>query len=130
MDFLTIEENIQIPMLAADKPKEIRKKRVQELLVELDIERYRKSYPPYLSGGEKQRVAIAVALANRPEIILADEPTGNLDFLNAKKIYSLLDNLVENHNITLVLATHDERANEYVDRVVDMRDINSGRNKD
>jgi len=125
IDFLTVDENIQIPMLAADKKKDERKKRVDELLKEFDIERYKKSYPPYLSGGERQRVAVAAALANNPEIILADEPTGNLDIENATKIYTLLKDLSNNHGITLILATHDSNALNYVDRKVDMSEINS-----
>ncbi|MHA1222281.1 MAG: ABC transporter ATP-binding protein [Candidatus Heimdallarchaeaceae archaeon] len=125
IDFLTVDENIQVPMLAADKNKEERNRRVDELLKEFEIKRYKKSYPPYLSGGEKQRVAVAVALANDPEIILADEPTGNLDLENATKIYTLLKTLAKNHNITLIIATHDPKALNYVDRKVDMIKLNS-----
>ena len=125
IDFLTVDENIQIPMLAANKDKDTRNKRVDELLEEFDIERYKKSYPPYLSGGEKQRVAVAVALANNPAIILADEPTGNLDLENATNIYELLDELVTTHKITLILATHDSNALNYVDRKIEMSDLNS-----
>ncbi|MBY8999528.1 MAG: ABC transporter ATP-binding protein [Candidatus Heimdallarchaeota archaeon] len=125
IDFLTVDENIQIPMLAANKDKDTRTKRVDELLKEFDIGRYKKSYPPYLSGGEKQRVAVAVALANNPDIILADEPTGNLDLENATNIYELLDELVTNHKITLILATHDANALNYVDRKIEMSDLNT-----
>lgn len=125
IDFLTVNENIQIPMLAANKPKKERENRVDELLKEFDIERYKKSYPPFLSGGEKQRVAVAVALANNPEIILADEPTGNLDIENATKIYTLLESLAINHKITLILATHDSNSLKYVERKLDMVDLNS-----
>ncbi len=125
IDFLTVNENIQIPMLAANKPKKERDNRVNELLKEFDIERYKKSYPPFLSGGEKQRVAVAVALANNPEIILADEPTGNLDIENATKIYTLLESLAVDHQITLILATHDSNALKYVKRKIDMADLNS-----
>ncbi len=125
VDFLTVDENIQLPMLAANKPKEERRKRVDELLKEFDIERYKKSYPPYLSGGEKQRVAVGVALANNPSIILADEPTGNLDLENAQKIYELFENLTKDYNVTLVLATHDSNALKYVDRHVEMSELNS-----
>ncbi|MHA1685629.1 MAG: ATP-binding cassette domain-containing protein [Candidatus Heimdallarchaeaceae archaeon] len=70
------------------------------------ISRYKKSYPPYLSGGEKQRVVIAVALPNNPEIILVDEPTGNLDLENAKNIYNIFSELVEKYGIALLLTTH------------------------
>ena len=112
-------------MLAANKPKKERENRVDELLKEFDIERYKKSYPPFLSGGEKQRVAVAVALANNPEIILADEPTGNLDIENATKIYTLLESLAINHKITLILATHDSNSLKYVERKLDMVDLNS-----
>ena len=125
IDFLTVAENIAVPMLAANKPKKEREKRINELLEALGIMRYKKSYPPYLSGGEKQRVAIAVALANNPEIILADEPTGNLDMENATKIYELLNSLSKIHHITLILATHDTNALKYVDKKIDMAEINS-----
>ena len=124
IDFLTVKENIAVPMLAANKPRKEREERIEALLDQLDISRYKKSYPPYLSGGEKQRVAIAVALANNPEIILADEPTGNLDLENAENIYNILSELVEKYGITLILATHDMNALKYVDRKVEMTELN------
>ncbi len=124
IDFLTVEENIQIPMLAANKPPKEREQRVDELLKEFGIERYKKSYPPYLSGGERQRVAVAVALANNPKIILADEPTGNLDEENALKIYELLKEMSIKYNTTLIIATHDPKAFDYITRKEEMSVLN------
>ncbi len=113
-----IFENIALPMLIANKSKNEIDERVHELLTILGIERYEKSFPPYISGGERQRVAIAVALANNPQIILADEPTGNLDKKNSDNVINLLINQTRQLQKTLIIATHDEFILNQVDRIV------------
>jgi ABC-type lipoprotein export system ATPase subunit len=117
-DFLNVEENIALPMLIARKSKSERVQKVNELLESLSIQRYRNSYPAQLSGGEQQRVAIAVALANSPKLVLADEPTGNLDVETAKIVYDLLIRKSKEAGATVVIATHDPLSANFVDRVI------------
>ncbi|MBA7514854.1 Methionine import ATP-binding protein MetN [subsurface metagenome] len=109
IDYMTIYENIAFPLWLAKKPKKEIKKRVTFLLENLEISRYAQTYPHFLSAGEQQRLAIAVALANDPQIILADEPTGNLDRSTADIVVNLLIGEVEEFNKILILATHDEK---------------------
>lgn len=116
----SIFENVALPLLIAKKPSSFIKKRVTELLENLDIQRYEKTFPIYLSGGEKQRVAIAVALANDPSIILADEPTGNLDLESRNKVIEILINKSKEFNKALIIATHDPFIMQKVDRVVEL----------
>ena len=120
IDYFTIYENIAFPLWLANKSKKLIKKRVTTLLQELDIERYANTYPRFLSGGEQQRVAIAVALANDPDIILADEPTGNLDRKTADIVIDLLFKEAEEHDKILLLATHDERIINESPKVVNL----------
>jgi len=120
IDWLTVEENIEVPMIIANKSKKERKKRVDELLEYFDIKRYKNQFPSFLSGGEQQRVAVAVALANEPEVILADEPTGNLDLENAKNVYELFKQLNKEKSVTIILATHDLNATRYANRIYDL----------
>ena len=105
---LTALENVMLPMEFAGVGKSERKKRATELLeqVGLTSEKHDRK-PGRLSGGEQQRVAIARALANRPKLILADEPTGNLDSETGKTIFDLLHNLAKSENTTIIVVTHD-----------------------
>lgn len=123
--FLTVKENIEFPMVLAKIVKEKREKRINELVEMLEIDRYLKQKPPYLSGGEQQRVAMAVALANNPLIILADEPTGNLDSEISTTVYELLSNMSIAYNTTLVIASHDPEASKYADREIVLAKIKS-----
>jgi len=114
----TIYENVALPLLIAGKKNDFIQERVDSLLESLDIKRYKKTYPQYLSGGEQQRVSIAVALANDPQIILADEPTGNLDLESRKKVLGLLIEKAVAYKKTLIIATHDPFILEKVNRVI------------
>lgn len=118
IDELTVFENISVPLLLNDVMKKDIEKRIDFLLSELSINRYRDTYPKFLSGGEQQRVAIAVALANDPEMILADEPTGNLDAETSSMVMKLLIEQSRKLNKTLIIATHDQDVMEMVDRTV------------
>jgi putative ABC transport system ATP-binding protein len=101
-------ENVMLPMEFANKPKSERLKRAQELLDMVGIKDDKQTRKPgRLSGGEQQRVAIARALANRPRLILADEPTGNLDSENGKLIFKLLHDLSRTEDTTIIVVTHD-----------------------
>ncbi|MBV9240412.1 MAG: ABC transporter ATP-binding protein [Acidobacteria bacterium] len=117
---LTAYENILIPMeiLGLDRVKE----RADRLLQAVDLVNRGHHYPSELSGGEQQRVAIARAFANRPKILLADEPTGNLDSKNGKHIFDLMAQLHKQNNVTLVLVTHDETLAKQSQRQVVLAD--------
>ncbi|MCK5594964.1 ABC transporter ATP-binding protein [bacterium] len=108
---LTVIENISLPLMIKNKRNRLLNKEhkaVEQLIQEIGLEKRSLHRPNQLSGGEQQRVAIARALVNQPEIIFADEPTGNLDKENRESIYKLLLNLNKDKGITIVIATHDE----------------------
>jgi putative ABC transport system ATP-binding protein len=122
LDDLTVLDNVLLPAQLAGIPRGKARSRADELLTQLRIGQHRQSYPARLSGGEQQRVAIARALVNRPELLLADEPTGALDSATGKEIGSLLMDLNQSGQ-TLVLVTHNpELAAEYATRVVSLAD--------
>lgn len=105
---LTALENVMLPMEFAHVSRSERKKRAQDLLNQVGIEGSKQGRKPgRLSGGEQQRVAIARALANKPEVILADEPTGNLDSQTGKMIFDLLHSLTRSEGTTIIAVTHD-----------------------
>ena len=121
MDELTAQENVELPaLLAGCSPAEARA-RATALLEEVDLADRARHLPSMLSGGQRQRVAIARALANDPEIVLADEPTGNLDSAAAFDVLRLLEG-VHAKGLTLVIVTHDERIATTADRLISMRD--------
>lgn len=105
-DFTALE-NLMLPLLINGESKKVAKEHALKLIDDVGLYNRKKHFPSQLSGGERQRVAIARALANRPKIILADEPTGNLDERNSKLVQTLLFKLVEDYNKSLILVTHD-----------------------
>ena len=104
---LTAVENVQVPMLALDLLPSNRAQRAESLLREMGMEDRLNQYPNQLSAGERQRVAIARALANAPSILLADEPTGNLDSSNSARIMEILTGIQKQRGMTLIIITHD-----------------------
>lgn len=120
-DFSALE-NVMMPMLIAGINKNEAKKKALNLLEKVSLSEKANSRPSELSGGQRQRVAIARALANSPEIILADEPTGNLDEKNALMVFSLFEKLVKEDKIAVVIVTHDNSLSEKCDRVYTMKD--------
>lgn len=120
-DFSALE-NVMMPMLIAGINKNEAKKKALELLEKVSLSEKANSRPSELSGGQRQRVAIARALANSPELILADEPTGNLDEKNALMVFSLFEKLVKEDKIAVVIVTHDNSLSEKCDRVYTMKD--------
>ena len=116
---LTALENVVLPLLPKRRPD---RRRAVELLDAVGLGDRSSHRPPELSGGEQQRVAIARALANDPALILADEPTGNLDDDNARNIAELLSSTCRERGKTLILVTHDRQMIRPVDRLFDMRD--------
>jgi putative ABC transport system ATP-binding protein len=115
-------ENVQVPMLGTGSHRHDREERARALLVELGLEHRLLQYPNQLSAGERQRVAIARSLVNEPQVLLADEPTGNLDSVNSAKILELLAQIQERHGTTLIMVTHDLNIAATAHRHVAMRD--------
>jgi putative ABC transport system ATP-binding protein len=113
---LTVAENVAFPMEWTQKPEKDIEKRVVELLKTVGLEQRANHFPSQLSGGEQQRVAFARALANDPELILADEPTGNLDVKNAQKIVQVLQ-FLKSEGKTVIVSTHDLAIRELADLI-------------
>ena len=119
---LTAYENVEMPLLLnGTKPAE-RKKRVNEMLEAVGLSDRAHHRPDQLSGGQQQRVAVARALATNPKLILADEPTANLDTENGKQVMDIMQRLNKETGVTFVFATHDPRVIKYAKRVVTLRD--------
>ena len=116
MPQLTALENVMLPMISPDS------KKAKELLDKVGLSGKYDRYQTQLSGGEQQRVAIARALANDPSILLADEPTGELDTVNTRKIMGLLKSLNEEKGLTIIIVTHNPLAAEFVEEVIKMQD--------
>jgi putative ABC transport system ATP-binding protein len=118
---LTVAENVAFPMEWTRKPEKEVDKRVEELLKTVGLEQRANHFPSQLSGCEQQRVAFARALANDPELILADEPTGNLDFKNAQKILQVLQ-FLKSQGKTVIVSTHDLQIQTLADQVFCLED--------
>jgi ABC-type lipoprotein export system ATPase subunit len=118
----TALENVQIPMLETGLSRSERKDRAIELLKSVGLEQRRNHFPSKLSGGERQRVAIARSLANSPSVLLADEPTGNLDSDNTALVLDLLRQIHQEKGMTLVLVTHDSSVAQHASRIIHMID--------
>ncbi|OHD14417.1 MAG: hypothetical protein A2Y41_13975 [Spirochaetes bacterium GWB1_36_13] len=114
----TVIENVMLPHYILSKNKKESLNKAKELLVKLGLSNRLDYYPSRLSGGEQQRVAIARALINQPEIILGDEPTGNLDKDNRERVLEILLNLKQEYGFTMVIVTHDLKIAEIADRSV------------
>lgn len=118
----TSEENVSVPLVLSGLPKGDVNRKVHQLLEKVQVAHRKKHYPAEMSGGEQQRVAIARALANNPSIILADEPTGNLDEKTGETILNLLSD-IHKEGKTLVVVTHDRRIADQATRVIEMGDL-------
>src|SRR5436853_5669049 len=118
---LTVYENVELPLTYRGMPAAERKKRVQESLDKVGMAHRMKHYPSQLSGGQQQRVAVARALAGAPAILLADEPTGNLDSRNGEAVMDLLQQL-HREGATICMVTHDGRFAKHADRTVHLFD--------
>jgi putative ABC transport system ATP-binding protein len=121
IDELTVFENVELPLIALRKPRSERKRSVDELLEKMRIGHRREHFPRQLSGGQQQRVAVARALITRPKLILADEPTGNLDSTNGEQVMQLLEQLNAN-GTTIIMVTHSVHHAERAHRVVNLFD--------
>lgn len=121
IDELTVYENVELPLIYTNVKTTDRKKRVEEVLDKMQIMHRRNHFPQQLSGGQQQRVAISRAVVNNPKLILADEPTGNLDSNNGNEVMALLSDL-NAAGTTIVMVTHSEHDAKYSHRVIRMLD--------
>ena len=122
MPEFTALENICMPGYIKYKDKKKIKEKALELMSFLKIENQKNAFPEYMSGGEKQRVAIARSLINNPDIILADEPSGNLDTIQSMEIYNLFNSLRKKYNQTFIIVTHDKELSKLTDKTVFLKD--------
>jgi ABC-type lipoprotein export system ATPase subunit len=120
--YLTARQNVEIPLVVSGTPRKQATRRAEELLRSVGLEGKMRSVPEALSGGEQQRVSIAVALANGPSLLLADEPTGELDTHTSEAIFELFAQLNRDLGVTIIVVTHDPAIAASVDRVVAIRD--------
>lgn len=120
--FLRLEKNLEVPAMFVRTPKGLRKERVDDFARKVGLSDRLRHYPKELSGGQMQRAAIARALMNSPKLLLADEPTGNLDSENGKAIIDLFESIREELGTTVVVVTHDMGIAARADRVITMKD--------
>ena len=121
IDELNVYENIELPLLYMGVPSKERKRRIEAVMDRMAISHRRNHFPNQLSGGQQQRVAIARAVISNPKIILADEPTGNLDSQNGKEVMQLLSNL-HKEGATIIMVTHSQHDAAYADRIINLYD--------
>lgn len=119
---LTLLENVMLPGLLAGGKTQPLERKARQLLLEVDLEPRAAHYPHQLSGGQMQRAALARALIHQPLLLLADEPTGNLDTANSNLILDLLRTMGSRHNTTIIMVTHSKELASRTDRVVEMKD--------
>ena len=122
IDELTVQENIALPLLYMGVPKQERQRRVEEAMARMDIMHRSRHYPRQISGGQQQRTAIARAIVTRPKLILADEPTGNLDSQNSSEVIALLKNASKKYEQTIIMITHNRSIAQTADRVLNVSD--------
>ena len=125
LDDFNATENTAIPFILSGNSKKLSIEKAEFLLSEVGLEKRLKSYPNQLSGGEQQRVAIARSLINDPKIILAGEPTGNLDNDSSIKVMNIFNNLVSEYGCSIIIATHDLEIANLQDKVISIEELNS-----
>jgi putative ABC transport system ATP-binding protein len=121
---LTAWENVEYPLLLQDLAKSERRTRVDQILKQVGLYKMADRRPNQLSGGQKQRVAIARALVTQPEVVLADEPTGNLDTATGEQILQLMLTLNQNYDVAFIIVTHDLKINQYAKKLMEIKDGN------
>lgn len=119
---LTALENVELPLVFKEEPKKIRIKKSKEILGKVGLEKRLKHKPSQMSGGQQQRVGIARAFVANPEVVFADEPTGNLDSKTAKEIMGIIKQIAEERNQTIVMVTHDIEIAKFANKVIHIHD--------
>lgn len=119
---LTVQENVELPMILAKHDIQYRKQRVEKLIEEVGLSEYKYHRPDELSGGQRQRVAIARALVNKPKLVIADEPTANLDSETSASILNLMAALNKEEKTSFVFSTHDPDVVSYANRIIRLKD--------
>ncbi|MHA1584346.1 MAG: ABC transporter ATP-binding protein [Promethearchaeota archaeon] len=119
-DYLTVEENVSVPLLIRHKKIKKYQNKIDDVLKKCEIEHRREYKIDQLSGGEKQRVQVATALISSPKLILADEPTGNLDAQNSQNIFKLLRSISKEFHTSLIVVSHDLSVKNYCDRIINL----------
>ena len=122
LEALTARENVAMPLVFRGASRKTREKRAIQMLDNVGLKTHIKHRPTQMSGGQQQRVGIARAFVGRPDIVFADEPTGNLDSKTSREIMELMVNLIKKNNRTMVMVTHDHELSKYADRVVKISD--------
>lgn len=123
---MTVYENIEVPLLFSKEklPTTERNVRITNLLKDLGLEGKGNAFPEELSGGQKRRVAIARALVNKPKLLIADEPTGNLDSASSEDVMRMITRIQKENRMTVIIATHDNYIKEFVNRIIHVEDNN------
>lgn len=122
LNYMSAIDNVEVPLIAAGLPKSARMKRARELLEVVGLKGFEKNRPTELSGGQQQRVAIARSLTNNPQILMADEPTGNLDSKSASEIIEILNDLNKDKGVTVIMVTHNLQLTTYCNRIWYVKD--------
>ena len=122
MGTMTALENVALPLTLRGVPKKERLKRAERMIRLVGLEKHKKHHPNQMSGGQQQRVGMARALVLNPDIVFADEPTGNLDSVTSEEMMNLMRNVVNKHHKTLVMVTHDNQLASYADRIIHIKD--------
>ncbi len=132
---MTAIENVEMPMIFKEIDRQTRQKRAKELLAKVGLKDRMKHKPSQMSGGQQQRVGIARAFVANPEVVFADEPTGNLDSKTSKEIMDIITKMAKDNNQTIVMVTHDPSMARYADKIIEIHDgklvnIEKGGNSD
>ena len=119
---MTAIENVELPLIFKEVPTSKRKKMAKEMLIKVGLEKRLTHKPTQMSGGQQQRVGIARAFVQKPEVVFADEPTGNLDSKTSKEVMGIMKQMARDNEQTIVMVTHDKEMARYADKIIEIHD--------